>query len=90
VLVRYLRWDVEEDLAGVIGDVAAHRVAGWTRALASWQRDAVGRLADSAMEYVLEERRMLVPRGEFGAHVDRIAGLRDALARLEQRLRRIG
>jgi len=90
VLVRHLRWDVEEDLARVVGDVAAHRLAGWGRAFAAWQRDAIGRLADSAMEYVVEERRMLVPRGEFEAHVSAVARLRDGLARLEQRLRRLG
>jgi ubiquinone biosynthesis protein UbiJ len=90
VLVRHLRWDVEDELAGVVGDVAAHRLVGWTRAIASWHSDAVARLADSAMEYVVEERRMLVPRGEFEAHVAGVARLRDALARLEQRLRRIG
>lgn len=90
VLVRHLRWDAEEHLARVIGDVAAHRLAGWGRAFVDWQRDAIARLADSAMEYVLEERRMLVPRGEFEAHVSEVARLRDALARFEQRLRRIG
>jgi len=89
VLVRHLRWDVEEDLASVVGDVAAHRLVGWASAFAAWQRDAITRLADSAMEYVLEERRMLVPRGEFEAHVSEVARLRDALARLEQRLRRL-
>lgn len=89
VLVRHLRWDVEEDLASVVGDVAAHRLVGWASAFAAWQRDAITRLADSAMEYVLEERRMLVARGEFEAHVSEVARLRDALARLEQRLRRL-
>lgn len=90
VLVRHLRWDAEEDLARIVGDIAAHRVVGWARAFADWQRDAVARLADSAMEYVIEERRMLVPRGEFDAHTAGVARLRDALARLEQRLRRVG
>ena len=55
VLVRHLRWDAEEDLARVIGDVAAHRLAGWASGFVAWQRDAIARLADSAMEYVLEE-----------------------------------
>lgn len=89
-LVRHLRWDVEEDLARLIGDVAAHRLVDWGRAFAGWQRDAIARLADSTMEYAVEERRLLVTRDEFEAHISGIARLRDALARLEQRLRRIG
>jgi len=90
VLVRHLRWDAEEDLSRLVGDVAAHRLVGALRAFAGWQRDALARLADSTMEYVVEERRMLVSRGEFEAHVAAVARLRDGLARLEQRLRRIG
>jgi len=89
VLVRHLRWDVEEDLSRVVGDVAAHRIVGGLRALAHWQRDAFARLADSTMEYVIEERRMLVSRGEFETHVAALSRLRDDLARLEQRLRRL-
>jgi len=90
LLVRHLRWDVEEDLARIVGDVAAHRVVGWARAFAGWQRDVLRRLGDGTMEYVIEERRMLVPRGEFEAHAVAVARLRDALARFEQRLRRLG
>jgi ubiquinone biosynthesis protein UbiJ len=90
VLVRHLRWDVEEDLARVVGDIAAHRLVGWGRAFTAWQRDAIARLADSAMEYAVEERRMLVSRDEFEAHVSGIAQLRDAIARFERRLRRVG
>ena len=89
VLVRHLRWDIEEDFARILGDVAAHRLVGWLRDFAGWQRDAFMRFADSAIEYVVEERRMLVPRGEFEAHVAAVARLRDALARLDQQLRRI-
>lgn len=88
VLVRHLRWDFEEDVSRVVGDAAAHRLVGALRALVGWQRDALGRLADSTMEYVIEERRMLVRRGEFAAHATAVARLRDDLARLEQRLRR--
>ncbi len=90
LLVRHLRWDVEEDLARVVGDVAAHRVVGWARTFAGWQRDVARRLADNTMEYVIEERRMLVPRGEFETQAAAVARLRDALARFEQRLRRLG
>jgi ubiquinone biosynthesis accessory factor UbiJ len=90
VLVRHLRWDVEEDLSRVVGDIAAHRLVGWGRSFTAWQRDAIAQLADSAMEYALEERRMLVSRDEFEAHVSAVAQLRDAIARFEQRLRRMG
>ena len=33
-LIDHVRWDVEEDLALLLGDAAAHTLAGWGRALA--------------------------------------------------------
>ncbi len=89
-LMRYLRWDLEEDLSRVFGDAVAHRVVGTLRDLAAWQKDAVQRLADNVMEYAIEERRMVVTRTEFEAHAAGVAKLRDDLARLEQRMARLG
>ncbi|MDF3010414.1 MAG: tim44-like domain protein [Burkholderiales bacterium] len=45
LLARHLRWDFEEDLSRLLGDVAAHRVAGALRDFASWHADAARRLA---------------------------------------------
>ena len=28
-VIRNLRWDAEEDLSKVVGDIAAHRIAAW-------------------------------------------------------------
>jgi ubiquinone biosynthesis protein UbiJ len=87
-LLRYLRWDVEEDLSRVIGDVLAHRVVGTARQLAAWQADAGRRLAENVMEYAIEERRLIVPREEFDVFAANVATLRDDLDRLEQRVER--
>ena len=86
LLLRHLRWDAEEDLARVFGDVAAHRLAGAVRDLAAWQADAVRRLAESLVDYAVEERRMLVTRVELDALAAQAARLRDALERLEKRI----
>ena len=37
---RNLRWDAEEDLSRVVGDIAAHRLVALTRRFASWHVDA--------------------------------------------------
>ena len=88
-LLRYLRWDVEEDLSRVFGDVLAHRMVGTVRDLAAWQVDAGRRLAENVMEYAIEERRAIVARPEFDAFATGVANLRDDLARLEQRAERV-
>lgn len=87
-LVRYLRWDVEEDLSRVVGDVLAHRMVGAARHFAAWQADAGRRLADNVMEYAIEERRVVVAREEFDVFAAGVARLRDDLDRLELRVER--
>jgi ubiquinone biosynthesis protein UbiJ len=89
LLVRHLRWDAEEDLAHVVGDVAAHRVVRFAKEILGWQVDAAKRLAGSAAEYLIEERGLLVARAEYEALATAAAKLRDDLDRLEARLRRL-
>lgn len=85
-LAEELRWDAEEDLSRVVGDVAAYRAMGALRGLADWARDAAGRLTGTTAAYLADEMPVLV-RGadarDFGAAV---ATLRDDCARLEKRL----
>jgi len=89
-LVRHLRWDVEEDLSRLIGDVAARRVVQAGRDLAVWQADALRRLADSFADYAGEEGRLLVRRRELETLGASVAQLRDAIERLEKRIARLG
>ena len=89
-LLRYLRWDVEEDLSRVFGDVFAHRMAASVRDFAEWQAEAGRRLAENVIEYAVEERRIIVSRTEFDDFAAAVARLRDDLARLEQRMARQG
>jgi len=86
VLLRHLRWDVEEDLSRVFGDVMAHRMVGTARDFAAWQAETGRRVAENVMEYAIEERRMVVSRTEFDGFAAEVARLRDDLARLEQRM----
>ena len=88
-LLRYLRWDFEEDLSRVFGDVIAHRMVGTARDLAAWQAEAGRRLAENVMEYAIEERRLVVARPEFGEFSAGVSKLRDDLARLAQRIERL-
>jgi len=90
MLVRHLRWDPEEDLARIVGDVAAHRMAGAARDFLSWQADTVRRLSESAVDYLVAEKRWLVARAEHEGLAAAVARLRDDIERLEARLRRLG
>ncbi|MGQ0651598.1 MAG: ubiquinone biosynthesis accessory factor UbiJ [Betaproteobacteria bacterium] len=89
-LARYLRWDIEEDLARVLGDAAAHRLVETARAFGRWQLDTARRLAESFAAYATDEARVLVRRADLEAHRERVAALRDAIERLARRLERLG
>lgn len=90
VLVRHLRWDAEEELSRLVGDVAAHRLADAARALAAWHLDAAERLAAALTDYLTEEKQLLARRAELEALGESVARLRDALARLDKRVERLG
>ncbi len=90
ILLRHLRWDAEEDLSRLVGDVAAHRLMDLARGFAAWQADAARRLAGTLADYVVEEKRMLVSRIEFEAFAAEVSSLRDAVDRLEKRVRGLG
>jgi ubiquinone biosynthesis protein UbiJ len=89
-LLRYLRWDAEEDLSRVVGDVVAHRMVDTARRFAAWQVEAGKRFAENVMEYAIEERRLVVSREEFDGFAADVAALRDDLDRLDQRLQQRG
>ena len=89
VLARHLRWDVEENLSRVFGDVVAHRLHGAARAFAAWHLDTAQRLGGALVDYATDEKLLLVRRAELDAFAEPVTRLRDSLARLEKRLERL-
>lgn len=89
-LARHLRWDAEEDLSKLIGDVAAHRLAGAARAFVAWQVAAGRRLSESLADYLVDEKRVLIAHPEMESFARDVASLGDAVERLEKRVQRLG
>jgi ubiquinone biosynthesis accessory factor UbiJ len=89
-LARHLRWDVEEDLSRLLGDVFAHRLMEAGRGFARWQRDSAARLAEALADYAAQEARIVVRRAELEELAASAARLQSALERLEQRIARLG
>ena len=89
-LARHLTWDAEEDLARVIGDIPAHRVASGARAVGEWGRDASVRVAQGAAEYWTEESPLIASRVKVESFVQGVRDLADAIERLEKRIDAIG
>lgn len=81
-----LRWDFEEDLSRIVGDVAAHRVGQSARRFSTWQGDAAGSAARGMAEYLTEESHMLATPLQVEAFTKDVDDLRDAVERFEKRL----
>ncbi len=88
-LLLLARPDAEEELSRLVGDVAAHGIGDVLRGIAKWGRDARGTLRQNIGEYLQEESRALPSRYEVEKFRGRVELLRDDVARLEVRLRRL-
>lgn len=88
-LLRYARPDPEEELAGVIGDVAAHGIGRAARGVARWAREAGATMQDNLREYLQEEGRDVPSRYETERFARDLRTLRDDVERLAARIERL-
>ena len=83
---RNLRWDMEEDLARVFGDIAAHRMMQTGRALDAWRAQSFDNLARSFAEYWTEEQPLIARAHDIECFNRDVDQLRDDVARIEKRI----
>jgi len=88
-MVSRVGFDPEEWLAPMFGGVAAHRVADGLKRIFEWTRGNTRRMADHGAEYLREETYDLARGRDVGEWMDEVEDARDALDRLEARLRRL-
>jgi len=88
-LVRHLRWDWEEELAGLVGDPAAHAFAQALRRLQAEVRDAAARATASLAEHAAGDGQLILGRPEFERLRESVGRLREGLERLEKRIERL-
>ena len=84
---KQLNWDVEADLAPLVGDIAAHRLHTMGRDTLAGIAHTASALGHNASEYLVEEAELMargVDVARFNHEVDLLA---DGVARLDARLR---
>ena len=86
---RNLRWDAEADLAGVIGDIAAHRLVRIGQSLANALGNGLRNTAANIQEYAVEESGILPSSQEIAVFGDAVNRLHDDVACLEKRLAKL-
>ena len=85
-LAGQLRWEYEEDLARLMGDAPAHFAVRQGKKFASATRVAATDLLDNVVEYVTEEKKVLLNKRDFMVRKSEISELRESVDRLEKRI----
>ncbi len=88
-LLTFAKPDLEEELSGFVGDVAAHRIGEIARGVSKWGREARSTMAQNIREYLQEESRDVPSRYEVERFTSQVGALRDDVDRLEARIRRL-
>ncbi len=83
---RHLEWHAEDDLAPVVGDIAAHRLVQGGQKLMGWQREKARNLAQNLVEYFTEEKRIIISRQTLAEFCRDVVVLDEELLRLEKRI----
>jgi ubiquinone biosynthesis accessory factor UbiJ len=88
-VLRNLRWDAEEDLSRLVGDIAAHRLVGTASAFVAWQKRSAESFAQNISEYLAEEARVLTPARELALMRADLEDLDRRLTALAARVERL-
>ncbi len=81
-----LHWEAEEDLAPLVGDIAAVRLARAGREAVDVVKTGSRKLVENVAEYLLEENPTLLYRAAGEAFASNVAVLRDDVERLAKRI----
>ena len=88
-LSQSLRWDAEEDLGKVVGDIAATRIVSGAKSMAAAAQTTQRQLAENVAEYFLEEQPMLIRPYVMSEFSSEVVKLRDDLERLSKRIEKL-
>lgn len=84
-----LRWDVEENLSKVFGDIAAVRLVASGKQLISTAQKTHQHLQENLAEYFLEENPLLVRPSEVDIFSKQVVKTRDDVERFAKRIERL-
>ena len=88
-VAQNLRWDAEEDLSRVIGDILAHRMVQAASSFKHWPLQAADSIVRSATAYWTDEQPLIATRHDVERFVREVDALRDDVARAEKRIQQL-
>ena len=88
-LSQNLRWEAEEDLSKLFGDVAAVRMVGMAKSLHQTAMETHQKIQENLAEYFLEENPMLVRPAAVQGLAAEVNKTRDDVERLIKRIEKL-
>jgi ubiquinone biosynthesis protein UbiJ len=85
-LAGQVRWEYEEDLARLVGDAPANFVVQQGKKFVSATKAAASDLLGNVVDYVSEEKKVLLNKRDLMARKIQLNELRDAVDRMEKRI----
>lgn len=88
IIGKHINWAaiLAQDVSGVIGDVAAHRLGRSAEQLMRWQAGYFDRMTRTVTEYLIEEKDYLIKDATIRRFSDEVQNLQHDTELLEQRL----
>jgi ubiquinone biosynthesis accessory factor UbiJ len=85
-VLQLMRWDVEEDLSKVVGDVAAYKISNISQQSFTEIKNLSKNAADMLAEYWQEENPILAKKRHVEQFIQNVDTLRNDVDRFEKRL----
>lgn len=88
-VLSHVRWDYEDDLSKLTGDVSANKIGEFTRQTVSTVKDTATNLAEMLSEYWQEEKPLLAKKRHVEQFNTEVDTLRADVERVEKRLNKL-
>lgn len=88
-VLQLMRWDIEEDLSKVVGDIAANKIVTASHQVFSSAKKQSLSLAEMLSEYWQEEKPMLAKKTHVEKFNTTVDSLKSDVARLEKRVEKL-
>jgi len=83
------RWDIEEDLSRVVGDIAAVEITNAGKAMLISSRKGLQNFGEAIIEYWQEEKKILTIKEEVERFNSEVDLLKEKFSQLEARTKKI-
>ena len=88
-VLQQMRWDIEEDLSHLVGDIAANKVVAGSQKLAQETKKQTINLAEMLSEYWQEEKLVIAKKWQVEKFVQDVDSLKSDIARFEKKLQKL-